>query len=145
MDMDDPISRLIGGVVLLFFAVLLLPVAVLVFIATFALMAGLAALLGSPTGALASVLGIAWFGGSLALVFLICVLAYRKVPFIRRTVDLSEHIEKELLGTSSVADVTPAGDPQANPETLRGRVAAADAWLADLPPTESSPGASESV
>lgn len=65
MDMDDPISRLIHGVVLAFYVVLLLPVAVLVFIGTGAVMAGLAALLGSPTGTVASVLGVAWIGAPL--------------------------------------------------------------------------------
>jgi hypothetical protein len=143
--MDNPFSRLIQGVILAVFLVLLLPAAVLVFIATSAVMVGLNWLLGSPTGIVGSALTLAWLGGSLALIFGICVLAYRRIPLIRQITHAEEKVDEALFGPPSDTPASAARDPQADAATLYSRVGAADARLAEPPPEGSSPGASESA
>ena len=75
--------------VLIALMVLVLPLAAIVFIATSLLYYGVLMLLGVPSGTLGAVLGLAWFGGSLALIGWLCVLAWRRVAFIRVLTGLS--------------------------------------------------------
>jgi hypothetical protein len=69
-----------AAVVLLVYMVLFIPVGVVLFIATGAVFAILMAVLGAPTGVLASILALTWFGGTLVLMFALFVLLYRRLP-----------------------------------------------------------------
>jgi hypothetical protein len=122
------VRQLLAGVVLIALMVLVLPLAIIVFVATSLLFYGVLMLLGTPTGTLGAVLGLTWFGGSLALIGWLCILAWRRVGFIRLLTGLTSLADEE----ESVPAVTSNGrDPNADSDTVLGRVAAADARLED--------------
>ena len=121
------VAELVAGVVLIVLMVLVLPLAILVFIVTSLLFYGVLMLLGIPSGALGAALGITWFGGSLALIGWLCVLAWRRIGFFRVLTglrSLSDEVEPAPTVPSS------ARDPNADSDTVLTRVAAADARLA---------------
>jgi hypothetical protein len=125
---DAPfVDELVAGVVLIALMVLVLPLAAVVFIVTSLLFYGVLMLLGTPTGALGAALGITWFGGSLALIGWLCVLAWRRVGFLRLLTGLPSLSadEKPAPNASSIAR-----DPAADSDTVVTRVAASDARLA---------------
>jgi hypothetical protein len=120
------LRQLVAGVVLIALMVLVLPLAAVVFIATSLLFYGVLMLLGTPTGALGAALGLTWFGGSLALIGWLCVLAWRRIGFIRVLTDLSSLADDEGPAPAVTTNVR---DPIANSDTVLTRVAAADARL----------------
>ena len=128
MGIGSPyVRRLVAGVVLIALMVLVLPLAIVVFIVTSLLFYGVLMLLGTPTGTLGSVLGLTWFGGSLALIGWLCVLAWRRVRFIRVLTGLSSlSVEEEPASAAA----STGRDPRADSDTVLTRVAAADARLA---------------
>ncbi len=73
------VRQLVAGVVLIALMVLVLPLAIVVFIVTSLLYYVVVMLLGIPSGTLGAVLGFTWFGGSLALIGWLCVLAWRRL------------------------------------------------------------------
>ena len=89
------IREIVAGVVLIGLMVLVLPLAVVVFIATSLLYFGVVMFLAMPSGALGAVLGYAWFGGSLALIGWLCVLAWRRVRFIRVIAGLASNSDAD--------------------------------------------------
>jgi hypothetical protein len=128
LAVDAPfVDEIVADVVLIALMLLVLPLAAVVFVATSLLFYAVLMLLGTPGGTLGAALGLTWFGGSLALIGWLCVLAWRHVGFIG-----------VLTGLSSVADeAEPAPavtmnvrDPNADSDTVLTRVAAADARLA---------------
>jgi hypothetical protein len=128
MGIGSPyVRQIVAGVVLIALMVLVLPLAILVFIATSLLFYGVLMLLGTPSGTLGAAFGITWFGGSLALIGWICVLAWRRVRLIRVLTGLSSLSadEEPAPAASSSGD-----DPHADSDTVLTRVAAADARLA---------------
>ncbi len=78
--------------------VLVLPLAVVVFIVTSLLYYGVVMLLGIPSGTLGAALGFTWFGGSLALIGWLCVLAWRRLGFIRVLTGLASPSAEEEPG-----------------------------------------------
>ena len=121
------VRRLVAGVVLIALMVLVLPLAIVVFIVTSLLFYGVLMLLGTPTGTLGAALGITWFGGSLALIGWLCVVAWRRSGFIRvlaRFASLSG--DEEPAPAVSVS----GQERPADSDTLLTRIAAADARLA---------------
>ena len=120
------VRQIVAGVVLIALMVLVLPLAIVVFIVTSVLFFFVLMLLGTPTGTLGAVLGLTWFGGSLALIGWLCVLAWRRVRFIRVLTGLSSLSAEEEPATAASS----VRDPHADPDTVLTRVAAADARLA---------------
>jgi hypothetical protein len=120
------VRQLVLGVVLIALMVLVLPLAAIVFIATSLLYYGVLMLLGVPSGTLGAVLGLTWFGGSLVLIGWLCVLAWRRIAFIRVLTGLSSLSDDEEPAPPVTTDVR---DPIANADTVLTRVAAADARL----------------
>ena len=121
------IRQLVAGVVLIGLMVLVLPLAVVVFVVTSLLFYGVLMLLGTPTGTFGAVLGLTWFGGSLALIGWLCVLAWRRVGFIRVLATFaSDSSEDEPSPTFSLS----VRDPHADPDTVLTRVETADTRLA---------------
>ena len=120
------VAELVAGVVLIALMILVLPLAILVFIATSLVFYGVLMLLGTPSGTLGAVLGLTWFGGSLALIGWLCVLAWRRIGFIRVLTELGSQAEETPAPTVNVS----VRDPQADSDTVQARVAAADARLA---------------
>ena len=94
------VRQLVAGVVLIALMVLVLPLAILVFIATSLLFYGVVMLLGTPSGTLGAVLGLTWFGGSLALIGWLCVLAWRRLALIRVLTGLRRRRQKRSLTRS---------------------------------------------
>ena len=128
MGIGSPyVRQIVAGVVLIALMVLVLPLAIVVFIVTSVLFYGVLMLLGTPTGALGAALGITWFGGSLALIGWLCVLAWRRVRFIRVLTGLSSLSADEEAATNASSI---ARDPRADSDTVLTRVAAADTRLA---------------
>jgi hypothetical protein len=124
---DAPfVDELLTGVVLIALMVLVLPLAAVVFIVTSLVFYGVLMLLGTPSGAFGAALGITWFGGSLALIGWLCVLAWRRVGFLRAMTGLGSHpAEEEPAPTFSLN----LRDPNADSDTVLTRVADADARL----------------
>ena len=121
------VRQIVAGVVLIGLMVLVLPLAAAVFIVTSLLYYGVVMLLGIPSGMLGAVLGLTWFGGSLALIGWLCVLAWRRLALIRVLTGLaSPSGEEEPVPTYSMSQ----RDPNADPDTVLTRVADADASLA---------------
>ena len=109
---------------------LVLPLAVVVFIATSLLFYGVLILLGTPTGAFGAALGITWFGGSLALIGWLCVLAWRRIGLLRVLTGLRSHSAEEQPSPTFSLNVR---DPNADSDTVLTGVAEADASLAGSP------------
>jgi hypothetical protein len=129
LGIGSPLVRqLVAGVVLIALMLLVLPLAIVVFIVTSLLFYGVLMLLGIPGGVLGAALGLTWFGGSLALIGWLCVLAWRRVGFIRLLARFaSDSPEDAPAQTFSLS----ARDPNADTDTVLTRVTAADADLAD--------------
>ncbi len=120
------VRQIVAGVVLIALMVLVLPLAIVVFIATSLLYYGVLMLLGIPSGTFGAVLGLTWFGGSLVLIAWLCVLAWRRIGFIRVLTRLASDSDDEPAPTFSLS----LGDPNADSDTVLRRVAEADASLA---------------
>ena len=131
LGIDSPfIRQLVAGVVLIALMVLVLPLAIVVFIATSLLYYGVLMLLGIPSGTLGAALGFTWFGGSLALIGWFCVLAWRRLALIRVLTGLASPSAGEAPDPIDTASV---GDPNADSDTVLTRVTAADTRLEGSP------------
>ena len=120
------VDELVHGLVLIALMVLVLPLAAVVFIVTSLLYYGVVMLLGMPSGELGAAIGYTWFGGSLALIGWLCVLAWRRVGFIRVLTGLGSQAEDEPAPPFSLN----LRDPNADSDTVLTRVADADTSLA---------------
>lgn len=63
-----------------FLAVILVPIGVVGLVASFLVLAGLMAALGSPSGALATVITLGWLAGTLVAIALVFRAVYRRMP-----------------------------------------------------------------
>ena len=120
------VRQLVAGVVLIALMVLVVPLAIVVFIVTSLVYYVVVMLLGIPNGTLGAAIGFVWFGGSLALIGWICVLAWRRIGFIRVLTGLASSSEvEEPVPTFSLRQ----RDPNADSDSVLTRVADADARL----------------
>jgi hypothetical protein len=79
-SMAPVVEETVSAVVLIVFMLLFVPIGIVVFIATGAIFGTLVTLIGAPTGTLGAILGLTWFGGTLALLLVVFVAIYRRLP-----------------------------------------------------------------
>jgi hypothetical protein len=127
-DIGSPyVRQLVAGIVLIALMVLVLPLAGVVFLVTSVVYYGVLMLLGIPSDPLGAALGLTWFGGSLALIGWLCVLAWRRVALIRVLTGFASWPpgdEPAPIAFSSAPEAHADSDP------MLTRIAAADARLA---------------